>query len=270
MQKKAGVPIEKCNGLREKLAGKIEGHLLASVGLPAHPLRRSVYRASTSGLAGLSSLLLSIYQATLEFRVEGDDHLRILEARSRNYVAAVWHTFVDAAIFCLHSRGLVVYSDHPRTEEYEKSWTHFLREIGLKTIRSLGFEVLDASLGKQSAGIVNFIKMIKSGSPALVAPDGPHGPIYKAKPGVIYMARKSDSVVLPVGFSFSRYVTGPNWDDFSLPLPFSRVAMVIGEPIDPFLFAEDELDKAALMMEERLDQLHFRANELIGKENAAP
>ena len=65
-------------------------------------------------------------------------------------------------------------------------------------LRQMGFDVLDASLGKQSAGVLNFIKKIQNGTPAIVAPDGPHGPIYEAKPGVIYMAAKAGSVVVPM------------------------------------------------------------------------
>lgn len=234
------------------------------MGLPANAIHRTMYRSSTSFLASISTILLSAYQATLEFEIEGEDHLKLLKARGENYIAAVWHTFVDAAVFCLHNRGLCIYSDHPRTAEYENSWTHFFREIGLKTIRALGFEILDASMGKQSAGIINFIKKIQQGSPALVAPDGPHGPIYEAKPGVLYMARKADALVLPVGVGFSKRIVGPNWDDFNLPLPFSRVALVIGEPMSPGEdLSEEGLKKRARELEESLDKLCFRANEIL-------
>ena len=233
------------------------------MGLPANPVRRRLFQSTTSLASGLSSVLLSIYQATLEYVIEGDDYLRLLEARRQNYIIAVWHTFVDAAIFGLHSRGICIYSDHPRTRAYQNSWTHYFREIGLKTIRGMGYEVLDASLGKQSQGIINFIKIIKEGTPALVAPDGPHGPIYEAKPGVIYMAHKSGSVVVPVGMGFSRRVVGPNWDDFALPLPFSRVALTVGEPIRPAPGTdEDSLARQAAEMEKRLDELCFRANDI--------
>ena len=232
--------------------------------LPQNPVKRTFYRAITSFFAALAAVLISIYESTLRFEIEGEDHLRLLRAQKRNYIVAVWHTFVTAAVFTLHHRHFCIYSDHPRTESYERSWTHFFREIGLKTLRSLGFDVLDASLGKQSAGVLNFIKKIQNGTPAIVAPDGPHGPIYEAKPGVIYMAAKADSVVVPIGASFSRRVVGANCDDFSLPLPFSRVAFVIGEPIVP----PKDLSEAALAehsrhVEQVLDKLCFRANEIL-------
>lgn len=238
--------------------------------LPKNPIKRTLYRAGTSLLSTISALLLSIYQSTLEFRVEGEDHLRILQTLKKNHIVAIWHTFVDAAVFCFHHRNLCIYSDHPRTEEYETSVTHFLREIGLKTLKALGFDILDASLGKQSAGIMNFIKKIQSGVPALVAPDGPHGPIYEAKPGVVYMAAKANSCVVPIGVGFSRRIVSNNWDDVCFPLPFSRVALVIGEPIIPSSdLSEESLAKQALILEETLDKLCFRANEILyGKEES--
>lgn len=231
---------------------------------PTNPVKRTIYRAITSLLASIGAILMSIYQATLEFEIEGEEHLYLLRAQKKNHIVAVWHTFVDAAVFCLHHRKLCIYSDHPRTEEYEKSVTHFMREVGLKTLRALGFDILDASLGKQSAGIVNFIKKIQNGTPALVAPDGPHGPIYEAKPGVIYMAAKADSVVVPIGVGFSRRITGSNWDDFSFPLPFSKVTLVIGEPIAPAKDLSDtSLSAQAIKLEQTLDALCFRANTLL-------
>lgn len=236
--------------------------------LPAHPVKRTLYRAVTSLLSTFAALLLSIYQSTLEFHVEGENHLRILRTLRKNHIVAIWHTFVDAAVFCLHHRNLCIYSDHPRTQEYENSSVHFFREIGLKTLKALGFDVLDASLGKQSAGIINFIKKIQSGTPALVAPDGPHGPIYEAKPGVIYMAAKANSCIVPIGVGFSRRIVSSNWDDLSFPLPFSRVALVVGEPIEPSDdLSEASLAKQAKALEETLDRLCFRANEILYGKN---
>lgn len=236
--------------------------------LPANPVKRTFYRAITSFFAAIVAVLIAIYESTLRIEIEGEDHLRLLSAQKKNYIVAVWHTFVTAAVFTLHHRRFCIYSDHPRTEAYEKSWTHAFREVGLKTLRSLGFDVLDASLGKQSAGVLNFIKKIQGGTPAIVAPDGPHGPIYEAKPGVIYMAAKASSVVVPIGASFSRRVVGANWDDFSLPLPFSRVAFVIGEPITPPAdLGEAALAEHSKMVEETLDKLCFRANELLVNNN---
>ncbi|HMX57920.1 MAG TPA: hypothetical protein PKE49_15460 [Leptospiraceae bacterium] len=54
--------------------------------LPSHPVRRALYRLVTSLFASVSTILLSVYQCTLEFEVEGEDHLRLLKAKGENYV----------------------------------------------------------------------------------------------------------------------------------------------------------------------------------------
>ena len=232
--------------------------------LPENPFKRAVFRTSTSLLASLSSLVLGVYRAGLKVETEGEENVLLLEAKGQNYILACWHTFVDAALFALHSRDLLIYSDHARTQRYMRSTAHFTREIGIKALEASGFSVLDASRGKQSVGIRNFIRRIQDGEPALVAPDGPHGPIYRAKPGVLYMAAKAQSVVIPVGFACSRRVVGRNWDDFELPLPFSRTVAVFGEPIVPPVKPTTEsLVASAQALEDSLDTLSFRANELL-------
>lgn len=240
------------------------------MGLPLHPVKRAAYGFITALLASVSSLVLWIYQASLDLHVEGEEHLFRIQAAGHNYLLTVWHTFVDAAVFVFHSRDVLIYSDHPRTAEYERSVAHFFREVGIKTLRNLGFGVLDASLGKQSAGILNFIKAIREGSPAMLAPDGPHGPIYRAKPGSAYIAEKTGSPILPVGFGFSRKIVGPNWDDFALPLPFSKVVVVIGEPM--MARAGESQAAFSARLEETLDSLCFAANDRLrsGEAKSAP
>ncbi|MDH5655695.1 MAG: hypothetical protein OEZ34_07300 [Spirochaetia bacterium] len=247
--------------------------------LPVNPVKRFFYRGITSAASTLTSILLSVYQATLEIEITGEENLLTEDARENNYIIAVWHSFINAALFTFNSRRLLVFTDHPRLESYEKSPAHFFREIGIKTLRSLGYEVLDASLGKQSAGILNFVKKIRDGFPALIAPDGPDGPIYEAKPGTIYVASKANSVILPVGFGFSRKILGRNWDDFSLPLPFSKVTALIGKPISvPSKLNETTQKQYTEILEKELDDLSFRANEIAlsgsgdnqGKHNERP
>jgi len=233
------------------------------MGLPGNSLRRKWYTFSSNLLAAFSSIALGIYESSLNIVVVGEENLLKTKALDRKYILTMWHTFVDAAVFVFHSSNLLIYSDHPRTEAYEKSLAHYFREIGIKTLTNTGYDVLDASLGKQSVGIINFIKRIKNGAPAVIAPDGPHGPIYKAKPGAAYIAHKTGCSVIPVGLGFSRKIQGPNWDDFALPLPFSRVVVVIGKPMPPV--PPDLHNEFTRQLEETLDQLCFQANDLVRK-----
>lgn len=71
-----------------------------------------------------------------------------------------------------------------------------------------------------------------SGYSLVVTPDGPWGPYRVAKPGALMVARQSGLPIVPLAvrarpaFRLSR-----RWDRQLLPLPFSRLALVAGEPM---------------------------------------
>lgn len=67
-------------------------------------------------------------------------------------------------------------------------------------------------------------------SPALT-PDGPKGPLHEFKPGAILLAQITGRPILPIAVAASAKYTFPTWDAFELPLPFSRIAIVYGDPV---------------------------------------
>jgi lysophospholipid acyltransferase (LPLAT)-like uncharacterized protein len=96
----------------------------------------------------------------------------------------------------------------------------------------------------QARGVVHFVRAVKRGANALINPDGPDGPPYVVKPGVVYIAQKTGARLLPgAAFTATKY-TLKRWDRYSVPLPFSRIAIVVGEPVpaprdgDPEIIAQ--------------------------------
>ncbi|MDH4137059.1 MAG: hypothetical protein OEW09_10150 [Anaerolineae bacterium] len=96
----------------------------------------------------------------------------------------------------------------------------------------------------QARGVVHFVRAVKRGATALINPDGPDGPPYVVKPGVVYIAQKTGARLLPgAAFTATKY-TLKRWDRYSVPLPFSRIAIVVGEPVlaprdgDPEIIAQ--------------------------------
>ena len=67
-------------------------------------------------------------------------------------------------------------------------------------------------------------------SPA-ITPDGPRGPLHEFKPGAIMLAQITGKPILPIAVAHSFKFTFRTWDSFELPLPFSRIAIVYGEPV---------------------------------------
>jgi lysophospholipid acyltransferase (LPLAT)-like uncharacterized protein len=79
------------------------------------------------------------------------------------------------------------------------------------------------------------IEVLKTGIPGAITVDGPKGPVFEVKPGIIDMARQTGLPIisyLPVPQSFW---TLKSWDAFRIPKPFSRIRIYYGTPrfIDP-------------------------------------
>ena len=74
-----------------------------------------------------------------------------------------------------------------------------------------------------------------------ITPDGPKGPIYKSHPGVIRLASVSGLPILPLCIDVPAcWRIRKAWDGFVIPKPFSRVSILVKEP----LFVPAELDDA--------------------------
>lgn len=66
-----------------------------------------------------------------------------------------------------------------------------------------------------------------------ISVDGPRGPRHEVKEGAIYLAKMTKGLIVPVRLFMSNYKAFGSWDRFQLPLPFSRVEVIFGEPFDP-------------------------------------
>ena len=96
-------------------------------------------------------------------------------------------------------------------------------------------------------------------SPA-ITPDGPRGPLHEFKPGAIMLSQITGKPILPIAVAHAWKYTFKTWDAFEVPLPFSRVAIVYGEPVK----VSRAMDAAALagwqqQLGERLLELRRQA-----------
>lgn len=64
----------------------------------------------------------------------------------------------------------------------------------------------------------------------IITPDGPRGPKYKLKPGVVMAARESCAKVIPISWKADRCWTFSTWDELMLPKPFSTIIVEWGDP----------------------------------------
>lgn len=67
---------------------------------------------------------------------------------------------------------------------------------------------------------------------AIITPDGPRGPPYVLKPGVLFAAKETGSQIIPFNWSATRLIALKTWDRFKIPLPFTTIYAHFGEPIE--------------------------------------
>lgn len=86
---------------------------------------------------------------------------------------------------------------------------------------------------KSGRSILELIKVIKQGCPGFIAVDGPQGPAYKTKPGIIYIAREAGAKIVPLKLAARRgLILRRRWDNHFIPLPFNKITVSFGKSIE--------------------------------------
>lgn len=181
----------------------------------------------------LLGLATRLWVATLRLRVRTPPGLFELEAP---LVFAFWHGRQLALLGVPRRRACVTLVSWSRDGALQAG---ALSALGLRIVRG-------SSSRGGATGLKALSRALRGGSAdAGFAVDGPRGPAWKAKPGALRAAALSGGLVVPVGSAASRSLRlGRAWDDFELPLPFSRVEVRLGAPLLPERTAPSALDEA--------------------------
>ncbi len=70
---------------------------------------------------------------------------------------------------------------------------------------------------------------LKDGYSLGLTPDGPRGPNQKINGDILEIARVSGAAILSASYSCSRFKTLKTWDQFKIPLPFSKLCFYLDD-----------------------------------------
>jgi len=116
-----------------------------------------------------------------------------------------------------------------------------------------------------TAAMRQMLALLKAGHSIGLTPDGPRGPAMRLSEGVIALARLSGAPIIPVTVCTGRYHAFGSWDRFRFALPFSRGAMVFGEPITIYRQIDEHANEAARRhVETALCAVTEQADRLVG------
>ena len=184
-------------------------------------------------LAALQGGILALYarliRRTCRLSFEGWEHVEAAVAAERPIIFASWHGqphlfysvylnfFKPADLF------LVMVGDARRG-----TLGYFAKYVGAT---AFPVDMQDGSMAG-ARNLLDLIGTLVPGTYSYIAPDGPDGPARIAKPGVAFIARKADALIVPVANAARRALHLPRWDRYSLPIPFDRIYTVFG-PVIP-------------------------------------
>jgi lysophospholipid acyltransferase (LPLAT)-like uncharacterized protein len=197
-------------------------------------------------------------------RVEGAENIGAALLRAPSFIPVYWH---QHQLFCvrqlLDCSGLGVRLGFLISPSVDG-------EIGAMLVRSMGAVAIRGSSTHTGARALRdyYQALVHEAVSPAITPDGPRGPVWKAKPGAILLAQMSQRPVIPMAYAASHAWT-IQWDRFVIPWPFARIAIVVGEP----LYIPRGLDASALErhqadLEQRLHALADRAKAILASNPA--
>jgi lysophospholipid acyltransferase (LPLAT)-like uncharacterized protein len=208
-------------------------------------------------ISRLAGSLLRLWFATCRVEIINREiHERYLNDE-KDVIGATWHR---GAIFMIYFYG----PHHPtlllsRSKDGEYL-ARFAERMGVTVIRG------SSTRGAASA-LRAMIQLLKGkGGKIATVLDGPQGPRYVAKPGMIVVAQKTGIPIIPVAWSATRvYTFMKSWDRTMLPLPFSLVKVAYGDPIYvPASGGKARIGEYTHIVQESLNNLTREVDKMCG------
>jgi lysophospholipid acyltransferase (LPLAT)-like uncharacterized protein len=139
--------------------------------------------------------------------------------------------------------------------------------LGIGTIRGSGDH---AHRYQQKGGVVAFkgmLELLAEGWNMALTADVPKVARVAGR-GIVTLARESGRPIFPISFATSRRIVLDNWDRSEVNLPFSRGAIVAGEPIRIAKDADAPmLEQARATLEKTLNAVTERAHAVVDRQS---
>src|SRR5882672_10507216 len=207
----------------------------------------------------VAATLVRLLGATLRLRVEGVDALVPHWAAARPLIYCVWHgrilmiPWLNARLRRTHgARAVSVLASRSRDGGLMAGYAS---RFGLEVVRG-------SSTRGGAAAMRALVTTVESGRDVALVPDGPRGPQRQLGPGVVVLAALSGAPVVPLGFAARPARRMATWDEFLVPAPFARAALVFGAPMT--VPRDADRDLAGKDIERSLDEATAAAERLVG------
>ncbi|MDP3148430.1 MAG: lysophospholipid acyltransferase family protein [Ignavibacteria bacterium] len=197
-------------------------------------------------------ILIQTLCKTLRIQTIGSESINSLIIEKKNFVLAFWHGTMVIPWFAHRNLKLLAIISQSQDGD-----------LLAKILRKWNYKVVRGSSSKGGeVALQIMIDHAKHECAVAITPDGPRGPNFKMKAGAVITAKKSGVPLVLVGAGYKSKLKLHSWDNFEVPLPFSKVQLVYSEPIliDKNL-TRDETSKIIFECEDKLNELQKRAQD---------
>ena len=203
--------------------------------------------------------LAKAWFSTVRVEILNPGNFQRILSRKERFVFATWHR---GAIFFLYHLGYIhamVMFSQSRDGEYI---TRFAERTG--TIPARG----SSSRGGGEA----FRKMVRhlrnDGLYCSTVLDGPRGPAFRSKPGMVLLAQLTGVPVMPILWSSPNPITfKKTWDGTMLPRPFGKAFVLYEDPIFVPRGGPEVLETYNGILERKLNEMKDRLDRMCGYES---
>ena len=129
--------------------------------------------------------------------------------------------------------------------------------------RLMGYSVIRGSTYKKAVSAArSLIKVLRRNQRIIIIADGSRGPRCVAQPGSVQLAGITGTPIFPMTFGAKNKVVLNSWDQFVIPLPFTRCTLNFSSPISlPPKSSEQIIEEKRLELENALNRISKASEE---------
>ena len=129
--------------------------------------------------------------------------------------------------------------------------------------RLMGYSVIRGSTYKKAVSAArSLIKVLRRNQRIIIIADGSRGPRCVAQPGSVQLAGITGTPIFPMTFGAKNKGVLNSWDQFVIPLPFTRCTLNFSSPISlPPKSSEQIIEEKRLELENALNRINKASDE---------
>ena len=203
---------------------------------------------------GLKSLSLRVAALSWIKDIQGLRNLDSLLARGDRCIVVFWHGKYVPLVPLLRGRSACVFT----------SCSHRGSLIA-DICRRFGFTPVQIPDEKHDSKLRFMSEALRRNRAGAIAVDGPRGPYHLVKRGAVELASALAYTIVPVSVASSRvHMLSQRWDLMEVPKLFSRVCMVVGEPINvPAAMSHEQVLQWSSVLHDTLENIDGVAAERV-------